>query len=120
MRHYIVVLDKHAIPGEARVPVFEHVWAEYPSTSQQECTDHLWRANIGVTHHVPINADNIDGCVKLQLIVVMGENVGMVDAAACQARGIEIIHLPPDGAADQSRLDRMMDVVEAFIARVYG
>ena len=120
MRHHIVVLDKDAISGEARVPAFEHVWTEYPATSPQECADHLWRANIAVTHHAPITAETIDGCAKLQMIAVLGDSTNIVDALACQARGIEIVHLPPGRDEDQARLDQLMDIVEGFIARVYN
>ena len=114
MRHYIVLLDKLRIPGEARVPDFEHVWAEYPETQPADCSDHLWRANIGVTHSVPIPAAVIDGCAKLQRIFVLGADAGIVDAPACAVRGIDIIHLPAVGLADP--MAPLMDAIEAFVA----
>ena len=117
MRHYIVVLDRMNIPGEPRVPDYEHVWAEYPQTAPEDCVDHLWRANIGITHQAPIDRQAIDGAAKLRLVVVLGQDKGIVDADACGERGIEIVHLPPDGASDQARVDRLMDVIDAFVAR---
>jgi lactate dehydrogenase-like 2-hydroxyacid dehydrogenase len=54
------------------------------------------------------------------MIVVMGDATDVVDAAACQARGIEIVHLPPDRGDDQARLDQLMYIVEGFTARVYN
>ena len=118
MRHYIVILDGQNIPGEPRIPDYEHVWAEYPQTGAQDCNDHLWRASIGVTHSVPIDRQAIDGAAKLGLVVVMGADKGIVDAAACQERDIEVVHLPPDGSPDQARLDRLMDVIDAYVARI--
>ncbi len=120
MRHYIVVLDRTNIPGEPRVPDYEHVWAEYPQTEAVDCVDHLWRASIGVTHGTPIDQAAIDGAAKLGLVVVMGEDAGIVDAAACRERDIEIVHLSPDGSPDQTRMDHLMDVIDAYVARVAG
>jgi len=117
MRQYVVILDRQFIPGEPRIPDYEHVWAEYPDTEAGDCVDHLWRASIGVTCHSPIDQAAIDGAAKLGLVVVLGEDPGIVDAAACQARGIEIVHLPPDGSADEARMDRLMDVIDAYVAR---
>lgn len=47
----------------------------------------------------------------------MGDDAGIVDAAACRARGIEIVHLPPDGSPDQTRMDRLMDIIDTHVAR---
>lgn len=120
MKPYIVVLDRLNIPGEPRVPDYEHVWAEYPRTEAGDCVDHLWRASIGVTHSTSISRQAIDGAPKLRLLVAMGEDAGIVDAVACRERGIEVVHLPPDGGGDQARLDRLMDVIDAFVARAAG
>ena len=117
MRQYIVVLDRKHIPGEPRVPEYEHVWAEYPQTDACDCVDHLWRASIGVTHGTPIDRAAIDGAAKLGLVIVMGEDAGIVDAAACAERDIEIAHLPPDGSPDQARMERLMDIIDAYVAR---
>jgi lactate dehydrogenase-like 2-hydroxyacid dehydrogenase len=120
MRQYIVVLDRLNIPGEPRVPDYEHVWAEYPQTDVSDCVDHLWRASIGVTHGTPIDRAAIDGAPKLGMVVIMGEDAGIVDAAACRERGIEVVHLPPDGSTDQAPMDRLMDIIDAFVARATG
>lgn len=117
MRQYIVILDRLNIPGEPRVPDYEHVWAEYPRTEAGECADHMWRASIAVTHGTPIDRQAIAGAHKLGLVVVMGEDAAIVDAATCRERGIDIVHLPPDGAPDQARMDRLMDVIDAYVAR---
>ncbi|MEW6676355.1 MAG: hypothetical protein AB1421_00405 [Pseudomonadota bacterium] len=115
MRQYIVVLDRQAIPGEPRVPDYEHVWAEYPCTAPEECVDHLWRASIAVTHGSPIGRAAIQGAHKLGLVVVVGPDLAIVDAAACRERNIEVVHLPSDGAPDP--MARLMDVIDAYVAR---
>jgi phosphoglycerate dehydrogenase-like enzyme len=117
MKQYIVVLDRTHIPGEPRIPDYEHVWAEYPQTDASDCVDRLWRASIGVTHDTPISRQTIDGAPKLSLVVVLGEDAAIVDATACRERGIEVVHLPPDGGTDQARLDRLMNVIDAYVAR---
>lgn len=117
MRQYIVILDRQDIPGEPRIPDYEHVWAEYPQTAPADCVDHLWRACVAVTHGAPIDRAAIQGAHKLGLVVVVGPNLGIVDAAACRERAIEVVHLPPDGTPDQDRMERLMDVIDAYVAR---
>ncbi|MEW5769509.1 MAG: hypothetical protein AB1831_04010 [Pseudomonadota bacterium] len=105
MKHYVVLLDRDRIPGELRIPEFDHVWVEHPHTPPDACVDHLWRATIGVTHDTPITAQVLAGCPKLRCLLVTGASLDVVDAAACRERGIAVRHLPPDG-------DAVMDAIE--------
>lgn len=113
MKHYIVLLDRDNIPGELRMPDCEHTWVECPNTATGEATTYLWRASIGVTCKVPLSRAELDDCVKLQALIVTGERTDLVDLAACAERGIRVLHLPPDGRADQIRADALMDLIDA-------
>jgi len=115
MKHYIVLLDRAEIPGELRIPDFDHVWVEHPQTLPGECTDHLWRATIGVTHHTAVSRADIDACPKLRLLIVTGEELAAVDGEACRERGIRVIHLPSAGRQRQEQADALMDAIEAFV-----
>ena len=115
MKPYIVLLDREAIPGELRIPAFDHIWVEHPRTAPGECADHLWRATIGVTCAVSVGRADIAGCPKLQLFIVTGPDAAIVDTSACRERGIRISHLPPDGRSAQARADALMDRIEAFV-----
>lgn len=115
MRQYIVVLDRKNIPGEPRIPDYEHVWAEYPDTLPGECSDHIWRASVAITHGTPIDREAIDGAHKLGLVVVLGPDVSIVDATACRERAIEILHLPPEDYEGQRRMDQLMDIIDGYV-----
>ena len=116
MKHYVVLLDRVEIPGELRIPEFDHVWVEHPQTLPGECVDHLWRATIGVTHHSPITQADMDACPKLRLLVVTGSSVDVVDAAACRERGVQVLHMPANDTPDQARADALLDTIEAYVA----
>lgn len=114
MKHYIVLLDRAAMPGEMRIPGFDHVWVEHPHTQAGGCVDHLWRATIGVTHESSVTGPDIDGCPKLALLVVTGEDLSVVDQAACRQRGIRLIHLPRADRPPQVWAEALMDAIEDF------
>lgn len=115
MKHYVVLLDRAAMPGDLRIPDFDHVWVEHPHTLPAECKDHLWRATIGVTHQTLVTRMDIDGCPKLALLVVTGDDPSVADGEACRERHIRVIHLPRGGMADQAWADALMDVIEDFM-----
>jgi glycerate dehydrogenase len=115
MKPYIVILDRVEIPGELRIPDFDHVWVEHPRTLPGECVDHLWRASIGVTHHTAVSRTDIDACPKLALLIVTGPDAAVVDQEACRERGIRLLHLPPAERAPQKQADALMDAIEFFV-----
>jgi phosphoglycerate dehydrogenase-like enzyme len=117
MKHYVVLLDRAAIPADPRIPEFDHVWVEHPHTAPGECVDHLWRATIGVTHQTPVTHTELDGCPKLRLLIVTGPDVAVADAAACRERDIQVIHLPQGDLADQAWADVLVARMEAFAAQ---
>lgn len=117
MKPYIVILDRQHIAGEPRVPGYEHVWVEYPRTAAADCADHLWRASIGVTCATPIDRQAIAAAHKLGLVVVLGPDAGIVDVGACRERGIRIVHLPAESGPDQTHMERLMDAIDAYVAR---
>jgi glycerate dehydrogenase len=116
-KHYIVLLDRQRIPGELRIPDFDHVWVEYPGTAPGEVVDHLWRATIGVSCAVPISRAELDGCVKLQTLIVTDAGSDLIDLAACAERAIEVLHLPPEGCGSQALAGTLVDLIEAVARR---
>lgn len=114
MKHYVVLLDRAAIPGELRIPDFDHVWVEHPHTPPGDCIDHLWRATIGVTHQTPVSRTDMEGCPKLRLLVVTGEDPAVVDPEACRERGIQVVHLPQGNQDGQAWADNLMEAIEGF------
>lgn len=88
----IVFLDRAAFTAdELPIPAFDHNWSEYPATEPADVVPRLFWATTAITHACPIDAGMIGQLHKLKRVVVTGPVT--VDAAACAARGIDLLHL---------------------------
>ena len=93
----VVFLDRASFTNDdLPIPSFEHNWSEYPFTEAADIVLRLFWATIAITHATPIDAEAIGQLHKLARIVVTGPAV--VDADACEARGIAVRHLPVSDA----------------------
>jgi len=117
MKHYVVILDRAHIPGELRIPDFDHVWVEHPDTAPGECGEPLWRASMGVTAEVPVSAADLARCLKLRWLVVTGPSRDIVDADVCAERGIGIVHMPSNEKDSQAFAEALMDCLEELAHR---
>jgi glycerate dehydrogenase len=87
----VVFLDRAAFTAdELPIPAFDHNWSEYPDTEAADIVPRLFWATTAITHACPINAEAIGQLHKLKRVVVTGPAV--IDAAACEARGISAQH----------------------------
>ncbi len=106
----VVFLDRAAFTaGELPIPAFDHNWSEYPATETADIVPRLFWATTAITHACPIDAESIGQLHKLKRIVVTGP--AMVDAEACNARGIAIHHLPVGDELGQS----LIGLLEALV-----
>jgi glycerate dehydrogenase len=106
----VVFLDRAAFTADALpVPNFDHNWSEYPDTDAVDLVPRLFWATTAITHACPIDAEAIGQLHKLARIVVTGPAV--VDAGACEARGIQVRHLRASGTPGQT----LIDLLEAHI-----
>ena len=88
----VVFLDRAALtPDDLPIPNFEHNWSEYPFTEAADLVPRLFWSTIAITHATPIDAVAIGHLHKLIRVIVTGPAV--VDADACEARGIAVRHL---------------------------
>jgi glycerate dehydrogenase len=94
------------------IPNFEHNWSEYPDTEAADIVPRLFWATTAITHATPIDAEAIRQLHKLTRIVVTGPAV--VDAAAGEARGIAVQHLPVSSTPGVT----LIDLLEALVERV--
>jgi glycerate dehydrogenase len=69
----------------------------------------LFWSTTAITHATPIDADAISQLHKLVRIIVTGPAV--VDAAACETRGIAVRHLPASETPGQT----LIDLLEALV-----
>ena len=89
----VVFLDRAALTSDdLPIPSFEHNWSEYPFTEATDLVPRLFWSTTAITHACPLDADSLGQLHKLTRIVVTGPAV--VDADACEARGIAVRHLP--------------------------
>ena len=100
----VVFLDRPAFtPEDLPIPGFEHNWSEYPETEPADLVPRLFWATTAITHATPIDADAIGQLHKLIRVIVTGP--ALVDADACEARGIAVRHLPASGTSGQALID---------------
>ena len=89
----VVFLDRAAFTNDdLPIPGFEHNWSEYPFTEATDLVPRLFWSTTAITHATLIDAEAIGQLHKLIRIIVTGPAV--VDAAACEARGITVRHFP--------------------------
>ncbi len=106
----VVFLDRAALtPDDLPIPDFEHNWSEYPETEPSDLVPRLFWSTTAITHATPIDAEAIGQLHKLVRIIITGPAV--VDAAACEARGIAVRHLP---ATDKPGL-ALIDLLEKLV-----
>jgi glycerate dehydrogenase len=113
VKERVVFLDRAALTAdELPIPNFEHNWSEYPDTEAADIVPRLFWATTAITHATPIDAEAIRQLHKLTRIVVTGPAV--VDAAAGEARGIAVQHLPVSSTPGVT----LIDLLEALVERV--
>ena len=107
----VVFLDRAAFTNnDLPIPDFDHNWSEYPATEAADIVPRLFWATTVITHACPIDAGTIAQLHKLVRIVVTGSAV--VDAGACEARGIAVRHLPVSDVPGQA-LIRLLEALAA-------
>lgn len=100
----VVFLDRAAFTAdELPIPGFDHNWSEYPFTEAADLVPRLFWATTAITHATPIDAEAIGQLHKLIRVIVTGPAV--VDAAACEARGISVHHLTASNSSGQTLID---------------
>jgi glycerate dehydrogenase len=91
--HKIVFLDRDSLIANVRPPAFEHVWEDFPATSQHEVVERLRGAAIAITNKVPLRADAIAQLPDLKLVAIAATGTDNVDLAACRERGIAVCNI---------------------------
>ena len=100
----VVFLDRAGLGGgDLPIPGFDHNWSEYPATDAADLVPRLFWATTAITHACPIEAGAIGQLHKLTRIVVTGP--AMVDANACEARGIAVHFLPRTDTPGQTLVE---------------
>jgi glycerate dehydrogenase len=107
----VVFLDRAAFTADdLPIPNFDHNWSEYPTSEAADIVPRLFWATTAITHACPIDAGAIAQLHKLVRIVVTGAAV--IDADACEARGIDVQHVPASGASGRT----LIGLLETLVA----
>jgi len=107
----VAFLDRAALTADdLPIPNFEHNWSEYPFTEAADLVPRLFWSTTAITHATPIDADAIGQLHKLIRIIVTGPAV--VDAVACEARGIAVRHLPASDTPGQALIGLLETLVD--------
>ncbi|MDP1923999.1 MAG: hypothetical protein Q8K57_04355 [Thiobacillus sp.] len=106
----IAFLDRAGLTADdLPIPDFEHNWSEYPFTEAADLVPRLFWSTTAITHATPIDADAIGQLHKLVRIIITGPAV--VDAAACEARGIAVRHLSASDTPGQALIGLLETLV---------
>jgi glycerate dehydrogenase len=93
MSHRIVFLDRSTLKANLRRPAFEHVWQEYPVTSEAQLTERLRGASIAITNKVPLRAETLRQLPELRLIAVAATGYDVIDLDYARAHGIAVVNI---------------------------
>ena len=106
----VVFLDRASFTNDDfPIPSFEHNWSEYPFTEATDIVPRLFWSTTAITHATPIDTKAIGQLHKLTRIVVTGPAV--LDADACEARGISVRHVPESDAPGQALIGLLESLV---------
>ena len=106
----VVFLDRAAFTADdLPIPSFDHNWSEYPDTDAADLVPRLFWSTTAITHATPIDAETIGQLHKLIRVIVTGPAV--VDADACESRGIAVRHLPASDTPGQA----LIGLLEALV-----
>ena len=116
VKERVVFLDRAAFTADdLPIPEFDHNWSEYPDTEPADIVPRLFWATTAITHDCPLDAGAIGQLHKLACIVVTGSAV--VDAGACEARGIVVQHLPASHAPGKALIDMLETLIDKSKAK---
>ena len=110
VKERVVFLDRAALTADdLPIPSFEHNWSEYPDTDAADIVPRLFWATTAITHACPIDVEALTQLHKLTRVVVTGPAV--VDAEACEARGIAVLNLPASETPERALTDLLQTLV---------
>ena len=107
----VVFLDRAAFTADdLPIPSFDHNWSEYPDTEAADIVPRLFWATTAITHATPIDSEAIGQLHKLIRVIVTGPAV--VDADACEARGISVRHMPVSDTPGKALIGLLEELVD--------
>lgn len=93
MGHRVVLLERDSIKANIRHPRFEHTWAEYEATTQDQLVSRLQDATIALINKVQLREPALAQLPKLEMIAVTATGYDCIDVAACRKRGIAVANI---------------------------
>lgn len=93
MGHHVVLLERDSIKANIRRPRFEHTWAEYAATTQDQLVSRLQDATIALVNKVQLREPALAQLPKLKMIAVTATGYDCIDVAACRKRGIAVANI---------------------------
>lgn len=114
----IAVVDYARIAPDADFPLLktarEYRWSQYPLLDPAGVRTDCWRTHVIVTVATPIDAATIAALPLLRYVIVAGEDTGIVDSSAAQARDIQVGAVAPGGTPAE-RCARIVATLDALI-----
>ncbi|WP_261816562.1 D-2-hydroxyacid dehydrogenase [Vibrio gallicus] len=116
----VVFLDQDTIPEhiQFRPLSFEHQWASFPTTSQEQLTERLDGADIVITNKVVLDASTLRNHPSIKLIAVSATGTNNVDLNYCQQQGVAVCNV--QGYATQSVPEHVIGMLFALKRNLFA
>jgi len=114
----VAVVDSAELPEGVEFPPLEaakYSWEQYRKLDDEEITVRCWRADILVVLSTAITRKQLEKLPRLKLIITAGEGCGLLDQAAAQAQGVELLAFPDDGCSASEQAQDLCRRISAAI-----
>jgi glycerate dehydrogenase len=89
----IVFLERDSVDARVRRPAFEHEWAEFAESRQDQAVERLRGATVAIMNKVGLWEDELSQLPDLKLVAVAATGTDRIDLAACARRGIKVTNV---------------------------
>lgn len=118
----IVVLDAAQLPADVDFPplhINKYGWEQYPQLVGEDIAERCWRADIVVSLSTAIGMEALQKMNKIGLLICAGEACSLLDQAAAEQRGVELLAFPDarydSSKAAQDLCDRISAAIDHYI-----
>lgn len=120
----IVIMDSARLAPGVDFPPLEaerYGWLQYPQLQGGEIAATCWRSDVVVSLGTVLEADKLEQCKRLELLVLGAAADRLVDRALLRGRDIELEEVSDvdwsDAAAAAAGCKRIVAAIDAYIRR---
>ncbi|MFO1318024.1 MAG: D-2-hydroxyacid dehydrogenase [Burkholderiales bacterium] len=81
-------LDRAIFPSAVRRPRFDHIWAEWPSTAENEVDERIAGATVVISSKIPLRGALLARHPSIRMIAIAGTGTDAIDLPYCREHGV--------------------------------